>query len=175
MKRRVVSFLLASCMTIILLPVNALAAEETPEPEAPPACTCETACTADGMNAACPVCGAAGASPEGCRLYQAPEEEPAPDEADPPEEEPAPDEEGTPGEMPGDGETDGQAPEEETPPPANDGLEPLSDTHANHGADGTAADPITEWEEWDGGSGSFGGGGDRYLYLTKDTTGSITV
>ncbi len=77
--------------------------------------------------------------------------------------------------MPGDGETDGQTPEEETPPPANDGLEPLSDTHANHGADGTAADPITEWEEWDGDSGSFGGGGDRYLYLTKDTTGSITV
>ena len=162
-------------MTIILLPGNALAAEESPEPEAPPACTCETACTADGMNAACPVCGAAGAAREGCRLYQAPEEEPAPGEADPPEEEPAPDEEGTPGEMPGDGETDGQTPEEETPPPANDGLEPLSDTHANHGADGTAADPITEWEEWDGGSGSFGGGGDHYLYLTEDTTGSITV
>ena len=154
MKRRVVSFLLASCMTIALLPVNALAAEETPEPEAPPACTCETACTSDGMNAACPVCGAAR---EGCRLYQAPEEEPAPDEADSPEEEPVPDEEGTPGEMPGDGETDGQTPGEETPPRPTMGWSPcrtptpttartaLLRTRSQNGKSGTAAAEALGW------------------------------
>lgn len=41
MKRRIVSILLAACMMMSLLPGTALAVEEAPE--APPACTCETA------------------------------------------------------------------------------------------------------------------------------------
>ena len=34
--------------------------------EAPPVCTCETACTAESRNTDCPVCGAEGARPEDC-------------------------------------------------------------------------------------------------------------
>ena len=70
MKRRIVSILLAACMMMSLLPGTALAVEEAPE--APPACTCETACTAEHMDEDCPVCGGAGASPEDCGLYQPP-------------------------------------------------------------------------------------------------------
>ena len=40
----------------------------------PPMCSCETACTAEGMNAACPVCGAEGALPENCAKYAQPAE-----------------------------------------------------------------------------------------------------
>ena len=40
----------------------------------PPVCSCETACTAEGMNAACPVCGAEGALPENCAKYAQPAE-----------------------------------------------------------------------------------------------------
>ncbi len=63
MKKRILSILLALCMVLSLVPTTAFAESETEEP---PVCTCETACTAEAMNADCPICGAEGALPENC-------------------------------------------------------------------------------------------------------------
>ena len=67
MKKRIFSALLALCMLLCLMPTAAFAAENT---ETPPACSCETACTAESMNAECPVCGAEGADPKNCKCAQ---------------------------------------------------------------------------------------------------------
>ena len=48
---------------LCLVPTMAFAESETEEP---PVCTCETACTAEAMNADCPICGVEGALPENC-------------------------------------------------------------------------------------------------------------
>ena len=69
MKKRLLSILLMCCMVLTLLPTTAFAEEST---ETPPVCTCETACTAESLNAACPVCGADGALPENCGKYAVP-------------------------------------------------------------------------------------------------------
>ena len=69
MKKRLLSILLMCCMVLTLLPTTAFA---TGGAEEPPVCTCETACTAESMNAGCAVCGAAGASVESCAKYAAP-------------------------------------------------------------------------------------------------------
>ena len=61
MKKRIVSTLLALCMLLCLVPTAAFAEGST---ETPPACSCETACTAESRNADCPVCGAEDAAPE---------------------------------------------------------------------------------------------------------------
>ena len=50
-------------MVLCLVPTTAFAESETEEP---PVCTCETACTAEAMNADCPICGVEGALPENC-------------------------------------------------------------------------------------------------------------
>ena len=71
MKNRIFSTLLALCMLLCLMPTAAFAEEST---ETPPACSCETACTAESMNTDCPVCGAEGAEPKNCKCAQ-PEEE----------------------------------------------------------------------------------------------------
>ena len=63
MKRQIVSTLLALCMLLCLMPTAAFAEDST---ETPPVCSCETACTAEAMNADCPICGAEGALPENC-------------------------------------------------------------------------------------------------------------
>lgn len=63
MKKRLFSILLALCMVLCLVPTTAFAESETEEP---PVCTCETACTAETMNADCPICGTEGALPENC-------------------------------------------------------------------------------------------------------------
>ena len=67
MKKRIFSTLLALCMLLCLMPTAAFAAEST---ETPPACSCETACTAESRNAECPVCGAEGADPKNCKCAQ---------------------------------------------------------------------------------------------------------
>ena len=67
MKKRIFSTLLALCMLLCLMPTAAFAAEST---ETPPACSCETACTTESMNAECPVCGAEGADPKNCKCAQ---------------------------------------------------------------------------------------------------------
>lgn len=69
MKRKILSILLALCLALTLLPVAAFA--EGSEEELP-VCSCETACTAESMNADCPVCGAEGASAENCAKYVKP-------------------------------------------------------------------------------------------------------
>ena len=79
MKKRIFSTLLALCMLLCLMPTAAFAEESA---ETPPACSCETACTAESMNAECPVCGAEGADPKNCKCAQ-----PADDAAAQPEEE----------------------------------------------------------------------------------------
>ena len=58
MKKRLFSILLALCMVLCLVPTTAFAESETEEP---PVCSCETACTAEAMNADCPICGAGSA------------------------------------------------------------------------------------------------------------------
>ena len=70
--RKCLAVLLALTLCLSLLPAAALAAEGDAPGTETPGCTCETACTADAMNAACPVCGAEGAAPENCGQYQAP-------------------------------------------------------------------------------------------------------
>lgn len=79
MKKQLVSILFALCMVLCLVPTAAFAEEST---ETPPECSCETACTAENMNADCPVCGAEGALPENCAQCA----QPADDAAAQPEE-----------------------------------------------------------------------------------------
>lgn len=69
MKKQLVSILFALCMVLCLVPTAAFAEKST---ETPPECSCETACTAENMNTACPVCGAEGALPENCARYARP-------------------------------------------------------------------------------------------------------
>ncbi|WP_294781707.1 hypothetical protein [uncultured Gemmiger sp.] len=74
MKKRIVSTLLALCMLLCLMPTAAFAEGST---ETPPECSCETACTAESMNAECPVCGAEGALPENCEKCARPADDAA--------------------------------------------------------------------------------------------------
>ena len=70
MRKRIFSILLALCMVLCLVLTAAFAegkAEETP------VCTCETACTAEAVNADCPICGVEGALAENCGKYAAEE------------------------------------------------------------------------------------------------------
>ena len=69
MKKRLFSILLALCMVLCLVPTTAFAESETEEP---PVCTCETACTAEAMNADCPICGVEGALAENCGKHVEP-------------------------------------------------------------------------------------------------------
>ena len=70
MKKRLLSGLLLLAMLLSLLPVAAFAEDGA---EQAPACTCETACTAEAVNAECAVCGAEGALAESCGKYAAEE------------------------------------------------------------------------------------------------------
>ena len=67
MKKRLFSILLALCMVLCLVPTTVFAESETEEP---PVCSCETACTAEVMNADCPICGVEGALPENCECRE---------------------------------------------------------------------------------------------------------
>ena len=81
MKKRLLSILLVLIMALSVLPTAAFAEDGG---ENLPACTCETACTAEEMNIDCPVCGAEGAQPENCALYtKVPDvDDPAPEDED---------------------------------------------------------------------------------------------
>ena len=74
MKKQLVSILFALCMVLCLVPTAAFAEKST---ETPPECSCETACTAENMNTACPVCGAEGALPENCEKCARPADDAA--------------------------------------------------------------------------------------------------
>lgn len=93
MKRRILSILLLCSMVLTTLPATAFAEEGQDAPVAEtPVCSCETACTEEGVNADCPVCGAEGASLEACGKYvpaaEAAEAKPEPEQQ--PEKEPEP-------------------------------------------------------------------------------------
>ena len=96
MKRRLLSILLLCSMVLTALPATAFAEEGQDAPVAEtPVCSCETACTEEGMNADCPICGAEGAAPEACGKYVSPAEaaeaEPEPEQPEEqPEKEPEP-------------------------------------------------------------------------------------
>ena len=98
MKRRLLSILLLCSMVLTALPATAFAEEGQEAPiQETPVCSCETACTEEGMNAGCPVCGAEGAAPEACEKYvpatEAAEDKPEPEPEQPegqPEKEPEP-------------------------------------------------------------------------------------
>lgn len=68
--KKLIALFLGIVMVMSLLPMTAFAEGES---DALPVCICETVCTADNMNAACPVCGAEGALPEQCGYSAAPE------------------------------------------------------------------------------------------------------
>ena len=66
MKKRLLSILLVFVMMLSALPTPAFAEDGGEEA---PVCICETACTAEDMNADCPVCGAEGAHLHDCAKY----------------------------------------------------------------------------------------------------------
>ena len=70
MRKRIFSILLALCMVLCLVLTAAFAEGKAEEA---PVCTCETACTAEAVNAECAVCGAEGALAENCGKYAAEE------------------------------------------------------------------------------------------------------
>ncbi len=78
MRKRAAAILLALCMALTLLPTAAFATGEDAavpaEQQTEPVCVCEAACTAEAMNADCPICGAEGAAAESCGKYAAPAE-----------------------------------------------------------------------------------------------------
>ncbi len=74
MKKRILSILLCCVMLVGLLPTAAFAEGSAEEP---PVCSCETACTAEAMNADCPICGVEGALPENCAKCSGPVEDAA--------------------------------------------------------------------------------------------------
>lgn len=69
MKRKILSILLALCLALTLLPTTAFAEGSAEEQSA---CTCETVCAVESMNADCHVCGAEGAAAENCAKYVKP-------------------------------------------------------------------------------------------------------
>lgn len=64
--KKLFALMLAFCLMLNLVPAPAFA-------EGEPVCTCETACTEENKNTACPVCGAEGATLESCGKYVTPE------------------------------------------------------------------------------------------------------
>ncbi len=89
MKKRLFAVLLALTLALSLLPVavfadgeDAAASNAQQEQQQQPVCVCEAACTAEGMNADCPICGAEGAAVERCGKYAAPAEDKAAQPAD---------------------------------------------------------------------------------------------
>lgn len=68
--KKLIALFLGIALIMSLLPMTAFAEGES---DALPVCDCETACTADNMNATCPVCGAEGAWLEQCGYSAAPE------------------------------------------------------------------------------------------------------
>ncbi len=63
--KKLIALFLGIVMVMSLLPMTVFAEGES---DASSLCSCKTACTADRMNADCPVCGAVGALPEQCAL-----------------------------------------------------------------------------------------------------------
>ena len=143
MKKRLLCLMLLCSMVLSMLPVPVLAEDAGDEALV---CICDTACTEDGRNPDCPVCGAEGAHLHDCALYEdahepeaedeepfeeeEPEEEEEPSEEDPSEEEEQEPEEEKPGEKPS----------EEDPTEKPENPEQPQDESENEGEDGEPED-----------------------------------
>ena len=90
MKKRLLCLMLLCSMVLSMLPVPVLAEDAGDEALV---CICDTACTEDGRNPDCPVCGAEGAHLHDCALYEDAHEPEAEDEEPFEEEEPEEEEE----------------------------------------------------------------------------------
>ena len=186
MKKRLLTCLLLCCMVLTLLPAAALAEGE--EAEGAPLCICETACTAEEMNAECPVCGAEGAHAHDCALYTENVDDPGdtddPDDLDDPGE----DDSEEPSEDAGEDDTDteensGENTEEstETPEPEDesaaldgDAAAQAAHTHCLCGGSVIAGDHTSHsdvtYQPWNGTSGITYTGNVAYVYLTGNAT-----
>lgn len=81
MNKKLLSLALCVVMLASVLPLEAFAADLATTDPAPaaPVCTCDAACSAAAMNAACPVCSAPAASEAVCAKYVAPAPEAQPE------------------------------------------------------------------------------------------------
>ena len=175
MKKRLFAVLLALTLALSLLPVavfadgeDAAASNAQQEQQQEVVCVCEAACTAEGMNADCPICGAEGAAVERCGKYAAPAEDKAAQPADE--------------EQPDTGAPDADKPEVPAVQSANQGIAAQAGhTHCICGGSVTAGDHTSHsdvtYQPWNGTSGISYTGNTAYVYLTGNATinGHLTV
>ena len=176
MKKRLFAILLALTLALSLLPVavfadgeDAAASNAQQEQQQEVVCVCEAACTAEGMNADCPICGAEGAAVERCGKYAAPAEDKAAQPADE--------------EQPDTGAPDADKPAvEPAVQSANQGIAAQAGhTHCICGGSVTAGDHTSHsdvtYTAWNGTSGITYNNNTAYVYLTGNATisGHLTV
>ena len=176
MKKRLFAVLLALTLALSLLPVavfaegeDAATSDTQQEQQQQPVCVCEAACTAEGMNADCPICGAEGAAAERCGKYAAPTEDKATQPAD-------------------EEQSDNGAPDADKPAAepavqsADQGIAiQAAHTHCFCGGSVTAGDHTSHsdvtYTAWNGTSGITYNNNTAYVYLTGNATisGHLTV
>ena len=168
MKKRLFAFLLALTLALSLLPVavfadgeDAATSDTQQEQQQQPVCVCEAACTAEGMNADCPICGAEGAAAERCGKYAAPTEDKATQPADE--------------EQSDNGAPDADKPEVPAVQSADQGIAAQAGhTHCICGGSVTAGDHTSHsdvtYTAWNGTSGITYNNNTAYVYLTGNAT-----
>ena len=176
MKKRLFAILLALTLALSLLPVavfadgeDAAASNAQQEQQQEVVCVCEAACTAEGMNADCPICGAEGAAVERCGKYAAPAEDKAAQPADE--------------EQPDTGAPDADKPAvEPAVQSADQGIAiQAAHTHCICGGSVTAGDHTSHsdvtYQPWNDTSSISYTGNTAYVYLTGNATisGHLTV
>ena len=176
MKKRLFAILLALTLALSLLPVavfadgeDAAASNAQQEQQQEVVCVCEAACTAEGMNADCPICGAEGAAVERCGKYAAPAEDKAAQPADE--------------EQPDTGAPDADKPAVEPAVQSADQGIAIQAAHTHcicggnvNAGDHTAHSDVT-YTAWNGTSGITYNNNTAYVYLTGNATisGHLTV
>ena len=168
MKKRLFAILLALTLALSLLPVavfaegeDAATSDTQQEQQQQPVCVCEAACTAEGMNADCPICGAEGAAAERCGKYAAPTEDKATQPADE--------------EQSDNGAPDADKPEVPAVQSADQGIAAQAGhTHCICGGSVTAGDHTSHsdvtYTAWNGTSGITYNNNTAYVYLTGNAT-----
>ena len=168
--------MLALTLALSLLPVavfadgeDAAASNAQQEQQQEVVCVCEAACTAEGMNADCPICGAEGAAVERCGKYAAPAEDKAAQPADE--------------EQPDTGAPDADKPAVEPAVQSADQGIAIQAAHTHcicggnvNAGDHTAHSDVT-YTAWNGTSGISYTNNTAYVYLTGNATisGHLTV
>ena len=176
MKKRLFAILLALTLALSLLPVavfadgeDGAASNAQQEQQQEVVCVCEAACTAEGMNADCPICGAEGAAVERCGKYAAPAEDKAAQPADE--------------EQPDTGAPDADKPAVEPAVQSADQGIAIQAAHTHcicggnvNAGDHTAHSDVT-YTAWNGTSGISYTNNTAYVYLTGNATisGHLTV